>query len=63
MERSMTRTSDELAGLRTFLTALEDPATVYTRDRIDIKPREIEVLKREIAHLEAVLKRIGANDA
>jgi hypothetical protein len=53
----MESVDDELAGLRGFLAALESPATEYKRNGIDIKPREIEILKREIAHLEAVLGR------
>lgn len=53
----MKSVKDELAGLRTFLAALEDPKTEYRRNGVDIKPREIEILRREIAHLESVLAR------
>lgn len=54
----MGEVADELAGLRSFLAALEDPAVEYRRNGQDIKPREIDVVKREIAHLEDVLKRL-----
>jgi hypothetical protein len=49
-------TVDELAGLRGFLTSLEAPHTVYTRQGVDVKPREIEILKLEIAYLDRILK-------
>jgi len=47
---------DELAGLRAFLTSLEAPQTVYTRQGMDVKPREIEIMQLEIAYLDRVLK-------
>lgn len=53
----MESAKDELAGLRKFLAALEDPRTEYRRNGVDIKPREIEILKREIAHLESIVAR------
>jgi polyhydroxyalkanoate synthesis regulator phasin len=59
----MESTKDELGGLRGFLAALESNETVYRRNGVDIKPREIEVLKREIAHLESVLERAKSNHA
>jgi hypothetical protein len=54
VERSPT---DELAGLRLFLEALESPTTTYTRGGVDIKPREVEVLRKEIAYLGQCLAR------
>jgi hypothetical protein len=59
----MTDIADELAGLRGFLAALEDPASEYRRNGVDIKPREIGVVKREVAHLAAVLERAARTDA
>ena len=53
----MESVTDELAGLREFLATLERPGTSYRRNGLDIKTREIEILKREIAHLDAVLAR------
>jgi hypothetical protein len=46
---------DELAGLKAFLKALESPYTQLRRSGKDIKPREIAILKREIAHLKSLL--------
>lgn len=63
MGRTMETAKNELAGLRTFLAALEDPNTEYRRGGVDIKAREIEILKREIAYLEAVIARPGRSDA
>ena len=54
---------DELAGLRQFLAALESPSTQYRKDGVDIKPREIEILKREIAHLDKVIARMKGDNA
>jgi hypothetical protein len=40
---------DELVNLRNFLKGLESPLTKLRHAGKDIKPREIAVLKREIA--------------
>jgi hypothetical protein len=56
-------TRDELVGLRQFLAALESESTSYTRNGADIKPREIEILKKEIAYLEKCLSRAGGSHA
>ena len=56
----MESAKDDLAGLRQFLAALESPSTEYRRGGKDIKAKEIEILKREIAHLEAVLAQPGS---
>jgi hypothetical protein len=50
------RITDELAGLRAFLKRLENTELRLVRNGVDVSNDEIEVLKREIAHLEAVLK-------
>src|ERR1700733_1237323 len=60
-ERSQHMTvKDQLAALRRFLEALES-STEYRRNGVDLKPRLIEIFKREIAYLETVLRRGGAN--
>jgi hypothetical protein len=53
--KSKKRNADELAGLKAFLKALESPHTALRRSGKDIKPREIAILKREIAHLKYLL--------
>ena len=48
---------DELAWLRGFLNRLESKELRLTRSGVDVSQDEIEVLKREIAHLERVMGR------
>jgi ribosomal protein L29 len=52
-------TAKELAGLRDFLRRLEsgDLRLLSRNGTVDDGPREIEILKREIAHLETILAR------
>jgi ribosomal protein L29 len=61
MERIMD-TKDELAGLRQFLKTLESPGTIYQHNGQDVKAKEIDILKREIARLETVIAQ-GRKDA
>jgi hypothetical protein len=51
------RPEDDLVGLRQFLALLEAAATSLTNNGQDIKERESNALKREIAYLESVLAR------
>ena len=55
----------ELAGLRQFLSSLEDGSLKLSRHGVDVTQEEIGVLKREIEHLEKVLARtkLGSGDA
>ena len=46
--------ADQLAGLRQFLTALEN-GTKIIRGGVDVTKAEIDFLKLEIAYLEKVL--------
>ena len=54
---SSMRIEDELAGLRRFLSTLEDPRTEYRFGGRDVRDREVGLLRREIAFLEGVLGR------
>jgi hypothetical protein len=49
--------TDELAGLRRFLKAFETNTTIRRRG-VDVTREEIDILKREIAHLESILARV-----
>ena len=50
--------SDELAGLRRLLKALESKEMTISQKHADVTQREIEILKHEIKHLETVLARV-----
>lgn len=47
--------SDELANLRRFLETLKSGTTTIRRNGKDVTAQEVEILEREIAHLESVL--------
>jgi ribosomal protein L29 len=55
----------ELVGLRRFLHMLESGEMRLTsrHGTVDDVPREIEILKREIAHLGTILARSGVTNA
>ena len=49
--------ADELDGLRRFLDRLESKELAIRRGPLDVSQKEIDILKREIAHLEGILAR------
>jgi polyhydroxyalkanoate synthesis regulator phasin len=49
--------ADELDGLRRFLDRLESKELAIRRGPLDVSQKEIDILKREIAHLERILAR------
>jgi hypothetical protein len=55
--------ADELDSLRRFLDRLESKKLVIRRGPLDVSQKEIDILKREIAHRERILARYksGAN--
>jgi hypothetical protein len=57
--------ADELSGLRHFLKRLESGDMKLTVNGVDSTQHEIDILKREIAHLERVIARFksGGHDA
>ena len=48
---------DELDGLRRFLDRLESKELAIRRGPRDVTQKEIDILKREISHLERILAR------
>jgi polyhydroxyalkanoate synthesis regulator phasin len=50
-------TTDELDGLREFLNRLESKEFAIRRGPLDVTQKQIDILKREIAHLERILAR------
>lgn len=52
---SMPDPHHERADLREFLAALERPTSEFRRNGMDIKPREIEIVKREIAAVTTMI--------
>ena len=56
--------TDELDGLREFLNRLESKELAIRRGPLDVTQKQIDILKREIAHLEGILARsksVGQN--
>ena len=51
------RPADELDGLRRLLDRLESKELAIRRGPLDVSQKEIDILKREIAHLERILAR------
>jgi hypothetical protein len=51
------RPADELDGLRQFLNRLETRELAIRRGPLDVSQKQIDILKREIAHLERILAR------
>ena len=49
--------TDELDGLREFLNRLESKEFAIRRGPLDVTQKQIDILKREIAHLEGILAR------
>jgi len=49
--------TDELDGLREFLNRLESKELAIRRGPLDVTQKQIDILKREIAHLEGILAR------
>ena len=49
--------ADELDGLRRFLDRLESKELAIRRGPLDVSQKEIDILKREIAHLERMRAR------
>ena len=49
--------ADELDGLRRFLDRLESKELAIRRGPLDVTQKQIDILKREIAHLERILVR------
>jgi phage terminase Nu1 subunit (DNA packaging protein) len=49
--------TDELDGLREFLNRLESKELAIRRGPPDVTQKQIDILKREIAHLEGILAR------
>jgi hypothetical protein len=49
--------TDELDGLREFLNRLESKELAIGRGPLDVTQKQIDILKREIAHLEGILAR------
>jgi hypothetical protein len=49
--------ADELNGLRRFLDRLESKELTIRRGPLDVSQKQIDFLKREIAHLEDILAR------
>src|SRR6516162_11533419 len=49
------RPADELDGLRQFLNRLETRELAIRRGPLDVSQKQIDILKREIAHLERIL--------
>jgi polyhydroxyalkanoate synthesis regulator phasin len=49
--------TDELDGLREFLNRLESKEFAIRRGPLDVTQKQIDILKREIAHLEDILAR------
>jgi polyhydroxyalkanoate synthesis regulator phasin len=47
----------ELDGLREFLNRLESKELAIRRGPLDVTQKQIDILKREIAHLEGILAR------
>jgi polyhydroxyalkanoate synthesis regulator phasin len=56
------RPADELDGLRRFLDRLESKELAIRRGPLDVSQKEIDILKREIAHLERILARYKSGD-
>jgi ribosomal protein L29 len=54
--------ADELTQLRAFLGRLESGELRLRRNHTDVTKQEISILKREIAYLETVLKRLKAGE-
>ena len=44
-------------GLREFLNRLESKELAIRRGPLDVTQKQIDILKREIAHLEGILAR------
>ena len=55
------RPTDELDGLRQFLNRLETRELTVRRGPLDVSQKQIDILKREIAHLLAQYKSGGQN--
>ena len=49
--------TDELDGLREFLNRLESKELAIRRGPLDVIQKQIDILKREITHLEGILAR------
>jgi len=49
--------SKELEGLRNFLRLLKSPEVFLMYKKENVKPKQIEILEREIASLEKFLSR------
>ncbi len=54
--------AEELVGLHRFLERLESADTNVYRKNIDVTESEINILKREIAHLDRLLASIKSKD-
>jgi hypothetical protein len=55
--------ADELEVLRDLLSRMESGELTMRRSSGDVTQREILILKREIDHLETVLKRLKSGGA
>ena len=54
------RPADELDGLRQFLNRLETRELAIRRGPLDVSQKQIDILKREIAHLESIISQYNS---